>query len=107
MNASIWCDNALKNTDSQKYLEEKLQALLMGPLRDKSDYAKEKALKSFSEGIGYLESLLMYQSGIHHTQINPLMNLHKKEEMKKKYLEVENTVKKEINRQYKHFCTFL
>lgn len=103
----VWCADMLQNEASQQVLEQKVKALLEGPLRQKSDYAKEKAVKSFSEGIRYLESVLLYQRDIHRDQLNLLEISKNMKAYQDKQLEVEKIVKMEIHRQMRHYLTFL
>ena len=61
----MWCNNVMKDEELQTELESKVTALLEGPLKDRDEYAQEKCIKSFYEGLVYLESLLLKQNGIH------------------------------------------
>lgn len=104
MDALVWVENKLDNTDSQALLEEKAKVLLEGPLKDKSEYQQEKALKSFSEKIMYLESLLMYQKGIHHKQLD---FTRISQDYREKHEDVAKAVRAEINRETRHYLIFL
>lgn len=107
VNAIMWCAGTLQNGNSQKRLEEKVKLLLEGPLRDKDEYAQEKAIKSFSETIRYLESLMMYQNGIHRDQIDIVSVSNNPKVYQEKMELVEKTVEVELNRQMRHYLTFL
>ncbi|WCK57321.1 hypothetical protein PP175_29465 (plasmid) [Aneurinibacillus sp. Ricciae_BoGa-3] len=107
MNALDWCQNTFKNEESQKKLEKKVQMLLESVLREKDDYAKEKCIKSFSEGLRYLESVLLYQRGVHPEQMNPVEVMQKREYYTKQWEEIESIIESEINRQYNHFVAFM
>jgi hypothetical protein len=102
-----WIEQLLENKNNQVLLEEKVTLLLEGVLKGKSEYQKEKAVKSFSEGIRYLESLLQYKHGIHRSQIDLLEYQQNPKAFTEKYSEIERVIKMEINRQYRHFTTFL
>lgn len=102
--------NTFRNEKCQKELEAKATSLLLGPLKYKSEYSKEKAIKSFSEGLHYLEDLLLMQRGIHPSNFknNSKFSAESyKEDYSKKYLEVENIILSSIARQFRHFLTFL
>ena len=108
----MWCNNVMKDKELQAELEDKLTALLEGPLKDKNEYAQEKCIKSFYEGLVYLESLLLKQNGIHPSDTDELiMQLHSgkmtQEKFTRKTEEVRNKIKSEISRQYRHFLAFL
>lgn len=107
MNALHFVQNLLENSESQKHLENKVQLLLETVLKNKGEYEQEKAIKSFSEGILYLESLLKYKNGIHHDQIDLIQVSRNPGDYAKKYKEIEDTIKVEIDRQYRHFVTFM
>lgn len=108
-----WCKDTFINENAQKHLEERITLLLKGPLKDKGEYAQEKAIKSFSEGLRLLESILLRDRKIHpHHMEDKLALLYNtssihREQYIKLYEEVERILIVEINRQYRHFCTFL
>jgi flagella basal body P-ring formation protein FlgA len=104
-----WCENMLKDKEAQALLEEKVQILIDMFFKGKRDYAIEKFIKSFGEGLIYLENTLLKDRGIHPSQIQENMiylSAHP-EETAKKIKEVQDKMKMEINRQYRHFQTFL
>jgi len=107
MNRITWINYTCKNENTQKLLEEKAEMLLLGPLKEKDEYQKEKALKAFSEGLGYLESVLLHDRGIHPSKLDLVKLRRNPKVYAEKLKEVENIMKKEISRQYRHFITFL
>lgn len=107
MNTIDWCRNTFQNEKTQALLEEKIELLLQGGLAKKSEYEKEKAIKSFSEGLGYLEGLLLYQREIHRKMIDPVKVSMNPDDYIAKYQEVQQIMETEIKRQYRHWTTFL
>ncbi len=107
MDSIRWSYNHLKNENSQQYLQEKIQALLEGPLRNKDDYEQEKAIKVFAEGMRDSESSLLYSRDIHPQKLDLTWVAMNKEEYMKRYKEVEQMMETNISRQYRHFITFL
>lgn len=107
MDAVNWCDNTFKNDNLQSYLKERITSLIEGPLQDRSDYAKEKCIKSFCEGLGYLEGNLMYQRKIHPNKLDIMFWQGKEKEYMEKYSEVEKIIFASIDRKYRHFLVFL
>ena len=108
----MWCKNAMIDEEVQKELEHKVVALLEGPLKDKNDYAQEKCIKSFYEGLSYLEKLLLKQNNIHPHDGVEIMSMMRRgklthDEYLKKQEEVRQTMKSEISRQFRHFLAFL
>lgn len=104
-----WCENMLKDKEAQTLLKEKVQLLIDMYFKEKSDYAIEKFIKSFGEGLIYLENSLLKDRGIHPSQIqeNMVYLSSHPEETTKNIKEVQDKMKEEINRQYRHFQTFL
>lgn len=102
-----WCNNILKNSSSQKHLESRVNLLLQDPLKESKQYAQEKAIKSFCEGIGYLEGFLLFQRQIHPSNIEHSYWNGKEAAYMEALKEVDLIVKEAINRQYRHFCIFL
>lgn len=106
-----WCGNTFFDEECQKELEHKVLLLLEGPLGNKSEYAQEKAIKAFSEGLGYLETLLLMKKNIHphdlmnhnHIVLNPNLRNKCLEELD----DVKKSILSEIDRQYRHFLIFL
>jgi hypothetical protein len=78
-------------------------------LPGKDDCTIEKFIKSFSEGLGYLEKLLLYQNNIHPKQLyNVNLNLVlQPENIVQKLNEIEKAMLTEIDRQYRHYSFFL
>ncbi|MED3554119.1 hypothetical protein [Cytobacillus praedii] len=107
MEPLIWCNNTLKNENLQNHLEEKVKLLLQGPLQNYNDYATEKCIKSFCEGLGYLESILLYQREIHPHKCEISYWHTRKSEYEEKWKEVEKIVLNSINRQFRHYLEFL
>lgn len=109
MEAISWCKNLLQQKEAQSHLEEKVQLLLDMYFKDKSDYAKEKFIKCFAEGIVYLENNLQYSRGLHHSQLadNQVYLMQNPKETMKKMEEVKQTLINEINRQHRHMATVL
>lgn len=107
METKNWCTYQLKSENSQKALEEKIERLLNGPLREKSDYAKEKAIDAFAQTFVYLESTLYYQKGIHPKQFNLVAVQLQPELYCKKVKEIEESIAAELDRSYRHFVIFL
>lgn len=103
----IWCAGQLQNEKSQQRLEEKVKLLLDGPLRDKSEYAQEKAIKSFGETINYLESVLLYQRGIHRDQLDLVEVSRNPKAYQDKMEEVEKKIESELSRLLRHYSIFL
>ncbi|PLS19184.1 hypothetical protein CVD28_01895 [Bacillus sp. M6-12] len=104
-----WCQNMLKDKEVQALLEEKVQILIDMYFKGKSDYAIEKFIKSFCEGIRYLENELLKDKGLHPSQIQKNMtylSAHPQETIKN-MAEVKRVVTVEVNRQFRHFNTFL
>lgn len=102
-----WSKNTFSNESSQKLLDEKVNMLLDGVLREKDEYQKEKAIKSFCEGLGYLEKLLQYQREVHRSQLDLVKISQNPSDYQKKIDEIANIIESEIKRQYRHFSTFL
>lgn len=109
MEAIRWCDNLLKQKEAQSHLEEKVQSLLEMYFEGKSEYAKEKFIKTFSEGLIYLENNLEYSRGLHPSQLheNQATLMSNPKETMRKMNEVKDTLINEINRQYRHMNTVL
>lgn len=103
MNYLSWCQNSLKNKNVQELLEEKIKKLVPSYFDENDEYAIEKFIKSFCEGLRYLESTLLYQRGIHPEQ---LKKDYRKDNVIK-YQEVEAIMIREVNRQAQHYETFL
>lgn len=108
----MWCKNVMVNEETQKELEKAVVALLEGPLKDKSEYAQEKCIKSFYEGPMYLEKLLLKQKDIYPYDSEKIMMMLQncsltQEEFIKRTEEVKLTVISEISRQLRHFLAFL
>lgn len=108
----MWCNNVMKDEELQTELESKVAALLEGPLKDRDEYAQEKCIKSFYEGLVYLESLLLKQNGIHPSDSEEIiMQIHSgkmtREEFVRKTEEVRARMKSEISRQFRNFLAFL
>lgn len=104
-----WCENMLKEKEAQSLLEEKVEILIEMYFKGKSDYAIEKFIKSFCEGTMYLENSLLKDKGLHPSQLDENMiylSAHPEETIKK-MKEVKDSLISEINRQYRHFQTFL
>ncbi len=107
MNNLEWCKSTFENKTCQSHLEEKLSLLLVSYFKGKEDYPIEKFIKSFSEGLRYLESLLLMKKGIHNSQLkvgNPPINM---KDLATKHEEIEKILLVEIDRQYRNFITFL
>lgn len=102
-----YCNHFLKNEKSQSTLKMYVQMLLKGCLKNKNEYAQEKAIKCFCEGISYLEGLMLMQRNIHPKNWNITELTMNNEEYLKKYEEVERIIDTEIKRQYRHFEIFL
>lgn len=107
MNMLEWCQNSLNNSKNQELLNEKVELLLQGPLKEKNVYQQEKAIKSFAEPISYLESLLSLQKGIVDGEQSFEQRPGGLEELFAAMDEIEFKVASEINRQYRHFIEFL
>ena len=107
MNAMDYAKNIFDNDVIQQHLEQKVEMLLSGPLKEKSDYAQEKAIKTFWMTAKHLESALLHERNIHPNHTNWLDIVGKEEEYFKKLKEVEKLVVNEIDYQYRHFITFL
>lgn len=101
-----YCANCMHDNTLQQELESKALALLDGPLRERDDYVKEKAIKSFSEGLRYLESSLLYARGIHPNQYD-FSSIEFLNTYDKKIEEVRAIMFTEIKRQFRHFIIFL
>jgi hypothetical protein len=102
-----WCKNTFENNNCQRYLEEKLTTLIKIYFRSKEDYPIEKFIKSFSEGLGYLEKLMLMQRNIHYSQLNNASFESNKFGIVKKHEEVEKAMLVEIERQFRHYSIFL
>lgn len=72
-----------------------------------SDQSVLKLIKSFCEGIGYLEGVLLFQRHIHPSNIEHSYWAGKEAAYMEALKEVDLIVKESINRQYRHFCIFL
>ena len=57
MSMMHYCRNMLTDSELQNELEKRVKSLLDGPLKGKSDYAKEKCINSYCETIVYLSKL--------------------------------------------------
>lgn len=104
-----WCSNLLDNKKCQTEMEEKVTSLIDMYFKEKSDYAIEKFIKCFCEGLASIESNLQRTRGIHPDQIvNNLgyLQTHQEETMKN-MKEVETVLSSEIKRQYRNYTTFL
>lgn len=107
-----WCKDVMDNEVTQNTLEKKVQLLLDGPLNDKSDYAKEKCIKSFYELPMYIEQSLLKKAGLSPDSIKGMYNGMisgelSSHELLNKYNAVNKAVISEIERQYRHFTAFL
>lgn len=109
MNGIKWCESMLRTKEAQHLLEEKIKLLIHSYFEGKSDYAIEKFIKSFGEGLTYLEDNLLKSRGLHPSQIqgNMLQLSMNPVSTAQKLDEVEKILKMEIKRQYRHFDTFL
>ena len=101
-----YCSYRLKDENNQKELESKVLALLEGPLRNRDEYQKEKCIKSFCEGLVYLEQVLLFQRNIDSYAFN-FNNHHLARLYEEKMNDVRRIMTREINRQFIHFITFL
>ena len=100
-----YCYNCMHDNSLQKELESKVLALLEGPLRHRDEYQKEKCIKSFCEGLVYLEKVLLFQRNIDsYANFN---NPHLARLYEEKMNDVRRIMKREISRQFRHFITFL
>lgn len=107
-NYQMWLNNMVRNEEAQKLLEEKVE-ILVNSFFDDNEYAVEKFIKSFGEPIRYLEDVLETNRGISPDQINRnrvYISLHPDEYIKK-VDEVQRILLSEIERQSRHFRTFL
>lgn len=107
MNDIDWAKNMLKDKKAQEELESKVTLLLEAFFEGKSEYAKEKFIKSFGEKFIYLENNLLKDRGVHPSQLKNaelLLNPAKGFELTE---EVSKVLIVEISRQYRHFITFL
>jgi hypothetical protein len=102
-----WCKDTFENLTCQQYLEGKLDALVTVFFNENEKYVIEKFTKSFCEGLCYLEKLLLYKRGIHPTQFEKVTFIADSKELSDKYLEIENILISEINRQYRNYTIFL
>lgn len=104
-----WAKEMLENKTAQKLLEEKVEILIKMYFDENNEYAVEKMIKSFGESIKFQEILALKKRGIHSSQIqkNMIEISMNPQETSNKYKEVENILISEIERQYRHFITFL
>ncbi|MBZ9688453.1 hypothetical protein G9F72_019165 [Clostridium estertheticum] len=102
-----WCKDVFENKECQKNLEEKVTILIKMYFTGTKDYPIEKFTKSFSEGLGYLEKLMLIKKGIHHSKLDQTSFKENKDTIIQKYKEIEKTVLVETNRQYRMYLTFL
>lgn len=108
MDNLVWCKYMLKNERCQKYLEEKVRRLMtMRFIRINDDYAVEKLIKSFCEGLAYLEGLMLYNRGIHMKQIESKIHLVNMQVYMEKSKEIEEILIDEIDSQLRNFEVFL
>jgi hypothetical protein len=107
LNNIEWCKDVFENKWCQKRLEEKLNSLINIYFQNKEDYPIEKFIKSFSEGLGCLEKLMLMQRNIHHSQLNNASFESNKFGIVKKHEEVEKAMLVELERQFRHYSIFL
>jgi hypothetical protein len=107
LNNLEWCKDTFENKWCQKCLEEKLTTLIKIYFEDKEEYPIEKFIKSFCEGLGYLEKLMLMQRNIHYSQLNNASFESNKFEIVKKHAEVEKAMLVEFERQFRHYSIFL
>ena len=88
-------------------MEEKLAILINANFNDGQDYGSEKFIKCFAEGLGYLEKLMMFQRNIHFSQFSQVSIFKNKEDIAKKYMELEKIMISEIDRQYRNYIIFI
>jgi spore germination protein GerM len=105
----IWI-TPLWDKESNNLLIEAVNELLEVPMvKSMNEYKQEKLIKSFTEGIRYLESLMKYEYGINHSRVSEMVSSGNFDE--KKYISdtkmIGNIIKTEIKRQLRHFKTFL
>lgn len=109
MNYMEWAKNMVENKKAQELLERKVQSLVTIYFDEKDVYAIEKMIKSFGETIRFQEILALKKRGLHGDQLQKNMielSMHP-EETAEKFNEVERVLISEIERQYRHFTTFL
>ncbi len=109
MNHLEWCRGMLEDKECQKLMEDKVASLIEIFFKGKDDYKIEKFVKSFCEGLMYLQNSLLLKRGLHHsqTQKNMMYLATHKDETAQNLKEVHDILINEINRQYRHFTTFL
>lgn len=101
-----YCANYMHDSLLQKELENKVLELLEGPLNNRDEYQKEKCIKSFCEGLAYLEKVLLFQRNIESCNFN-FNNPHLARLYEEKMNDVRRIMTREISRQFRHFTTFL
>ncbi|MCU7667438.1 hypothetical protein [Bacillus thuringiensis] len=100
-----WENNKLRNEDSQKLLESRIQSLLKTPgFLIRSQHAKEAVIEAFTELIRHLENSLLFQRDIHPSNA-PMINDFQRYFKEKK--EVKDIVQIEIRRQFRNYLLFL
>lgn len=109
MNYMEWAKGMVENKKAQELLERKVQSLVTIYFDEKNVYAIEKMIKSFGESIKFQEILALKKRGLHADQLQKNMieiSMHP-EETARKFNEIERILISEIERQYRHFTTFL
>lgn len=101
-----YCDNCLHDKVLQDDLRNKAKSLLIGVLSNKSDYAKEKCIKSFSESIRNFELFQLYKNGVHPNQYD-FKSMSFIKTYDKKIEEIRKLVLAEISRTFRHYTIFL
>lgn len=107
MESTVHIQHTFSDPCLQGILEEKAKILLQGPLKEKSEYAQEKALKSFAEGLLYLNESLLLRRGVHGSQLKPEVIMGNEKEFIAKQEEVRSIMQTEIDRQFRHYISFL
>jgi hypothetical protein len=109
MNYMEWAKDMVDNKKAQELIERKIEALVTIYFDEKDVYAIEKMIKSFGESIKFQEILALRKRGLHPDQLqdNLIEISMNPEATAKKFNEIEGILISEIERQYRHFTTFL
>lgn len=109
MNYMEWTKDMLQNKEGQALFERKVKLLVSTHFNENDEYAIEKMIKSFGESIKFQELLALKNRCLYGKELeNNLLKISMNpEDTLRKFKEVENIVISEIERQYRHFNTFL
>lgn len=106
MNHLDWINCTSQFPEVQQKIEENCQLLIDIYFDPEEDYAIEKFLKFYSEGLRYLERLLLLQNGVAPENINNGLAMSADEVQEKQQI-VKNQMFTNASRHFRHAITFL